>query len=169
MRAYSKSPLSYSSSRLSIRSIKRLNTLEIFLFIPVPYLNTIFYPETLAILKKDLPCILKSKCLNELNLPFQIEACQTEIGHLFEHICLENLQKFNYLVSGQKRLFRGITIWDWKKNPKGSFKIEIITEKIDPSVHVLAIAESIKLLEKIILSEVKKEGQHVVLPLEYIS
>ncbi|MCL4415135.1 MAG: hypothetical protein M1365_00315 [Actinobacteria bacterium] len=131
-----------------------------------PYVNTLFFPRTLEILEKKVPTIFNSKCLNKYNLPFRIEAAQTEIGHLFEHIVLEFLSKYR---NDPKEKFKGRTIWNWKVNPRGFFEIKIKTNSCDTSLYSIALLEGIKILEEIILSGVKKEGQYAQLPLQAIA
>lgn len=170
MRTYSTYPLVYRSSKLSIEAINRKSQAEISLFLSFPYVNTLFFPKTLDILEQNLPTVLKSKCFNKFNLPFRTEAAQTEMGHLFEHILLEYLFKLNLKYKGEKQVFSGRTSWDWKKDPRGLFKITInTTTDMEKFIFTIALGKSIEILEKIITSEIKKEGQRILLPLEYNS
>lgn len=88
-------------------------------------IHTGLMPNTLSVLKKELPTILRSHCFNEDNQPFRIEVKQTEIGHLFEHILLEYLCKQKLQNGSKTATFSGTTDWNWNKDPQGTFWITI--------------------------------------------
>lgn len=72
-----------------------------------------------------LPGLKRHVCHNYPGLPFVKEAMITEIPHLFEHVVLE-LQRRAHDLSGQRiPLLTGLTEWNWKKDPVGTFRIRI--------------------------------------------
>jgi hypothetical protein len=73
----------------------------------------------------------------------------TEIGHLFEHILLEYLCLAK-LDSGEKSAeFCGCTTWNWKREPKGMFHIEITKTQGDSLYFARAYQQSVQLLSLI--------------------
>ena len=87
--------------------------------------NTSDLPNTLVFLRENYPSVLKTQCYNDQNLPFIVEVQQTEIGHLFEHILIDNLCALKIKSGAKSAVFNGTTSWNWKKNPYGSFQIWI--------------------------------------------
>ncbi len=110
-----------------------------------PIVNTGYIPQTYKILKKYLPSILRSKCFNKYNYPFRKEVKQTEIGHLLEHILLENICLLKKELGLRNPIHNGLTEWNWKKEP-GIFFINIDASYKDKDVFVKALDKSIFLL-----------------------
>jgi hypothetical protein len=111
-----------------------------------------------SILKENLPSIFSSICYNEKNFPFQKEMQNTEIGHLYEHILLEYVAQLHFKEKGDQSEFVGVTSWDWKKNPRGTFEIEINIGSKDKEILLKAMKLTDNLIGKILLpffSEVK--------------
>lgn len=115
-------------------------------------LNTKNIPKTLEFLKLYLPNIAGAKCYNPENLPFMQEAAQTEIGHLFEHILLEYLSDESISIYKNRLLFSGVTTWNWKKEEKGVFRINITVGEKDKEIFINALEKSAILLKKILVS-----------------
>lgn len=109
------------SLNINISSLKTFITMRLF----TDFVNTSEIPATFAILERNLPSILKAKCYNYENLPFFKEVRQTEIGHLYEHILLEYLCKHKISKGVSSAEFSGVTNWNWKKDPRGTFHIKI--------------------------------------------
>lgn len=114
--------------------------------------NTKNIPQTLNLLRIDLPSILFSKCYNPDNLPFTQEAAQTELGHLFEHILLEYLSNESISVYKNRLVFSGVTTWDWTKEEKGIFRINITVGQKDRDIFLNALEKSVILLKRILTS-----------------
>ncbi len=114
--------------------------------------NTKNIPQTLGILKLHLPSIFFSKCYNPDNLPFTAEAAQTELGHLFEHILLEYLSDESISIYKDRLIFSGVTTWDWTKEEKGVFRINIAVGQNDKDIFLNALEKSVTLLKKILTS-----------------
>lgn len=115
-------------------------------------------PKITSILKENLPSIFSSICYNEKNFPFQKEMKNTEIGHLYEHILLEHIAQIHFKENGNQSEFVGVTSWDWKKSPRGTFEIEINVGAKDREVLLKAMKLTDNLIGRILLpllSEVK--------------
>lgn len=90
-----------------------------------PILNTRDLPHTLHFLKKHSPGVLNTTCYNEYNLPFKKEVVKTEIGHLFEHIILEELCSLKIAGGACSASHCGKTSWNWIDEQEGIFHISI--------------------------------------------
>lgn len=117
-----------------------------------PVINTKDIPQTYFMLKKYLPKILKSKCFNQDNRPFDIEVRSTEIGHLFEHILLEYLCEEKTSQGIDRPIYNGVTEWDWNRDRKGVFHINIDVGQRERSVFEQALIKSIDLTRQLIIS-----------------
>lgn len=135
---------------LNIRH-KEKNT-NIVLKLGIPFVHTNNIPDTISILKKELPGVLETECFNDNSIPFEVEARNTEIGHLFEHILLEYLCQIKSSANSGEFCFNGETTWNWKRDKFGTFHISISAGHADVKVFYLALEKSIYLLEKIIKS-----------------
>lgn len=114
--------------------------------------NTKNIPQTLNLLRIDLPSIFFSKCYNPDNLTFTQEAAQTQLGHLFEHILLEYLSNESISIYKDRLVFSGVTTWDWTKEEKGVFRINITVGQKDRDIFLNALEKSTILLKKILTS-----------------
>lgn len=113
-----------------------------------PALYTEDLPCTLAVLEKRIPTIFTNHCRNGKGYTFKREAKNTEVGHLFEHLILENLK----LLALKKRKtadYRGVTSWDWSNNRRGSFDIVVYSGKKDKKLFSIAFAKSVRIMEEI--------------------
>ena len=108
---------------LKIRQTRKVTVIDMQVHSPI--VNTCEIPETLEFLKTNYPGVLKTQCFNDKDLPFSVEVKQTEIGHLFEHILIENLCALKIKGGSKSAVFNGTTSWNWQKNPYGSFQIWI--------------------------------------------
>lgn len=89
------------------------------------YTNTRSLPDTLNFLEKNFPGVLATQCFNPENLPFHHEVRETEFGHLFEHIFIEQLKNVKVRNGHKRVVIHGRTDWDWNTNPHGLFEIFI--------------------------------------------
>lgn len=112
--------------------------------------NTKQIPNTFLILSKMLPTVLKSKCFNNQNKPFFEEVVETEMGHLFEHILLDYFCQYKIMNGCKKVVIGGVTDWNWKKDPIGTFRITINSGKNDISTFVNAFHKSTELFSIIL-------------------
>jgi hypothetical protein len=117
-------------------------------------------PAAIRVLKQKLPNIFTSQCFNDQNLSFFEEAQHTEIGHLFEHILLEHLCATKAALGFDMVEFAGVTRWNWHKNPRGSFSIEISANQEDRIIFNEALKKTIHLMNQIF-----EESNHTIHPM----
>lgn len=66
-----------------------------------------------------IPSIRSHRCDNDDRLTFEVEAQDTEIPHLFEHLVIElQVQAVGGSLSGE-------TSWDWTRDPRGCFHVAV--------------------------------------------
>jgi hypothetical protein len=70
---------------------------------------------------KICPGLRKHKCDNFMKQTFMRELKNTELAHVLEHLMIENLLNFDKNLHSVSAW----TSWNWKKNPKYSYTIEI--------------------------------------------
>lgn len=127
--------------------------------------NTREIPKTLPILRKYLPTILVATCFNDEALPFAVEVKRTEIGHLFEHILLENLCKMKIANGAQDATFSGRTYWNWTREPKGTFQIVIKAGYKEGEIFQTALIQSMSLVKEIMVSKIPQASTNTNIPL----
>lgn len=115
--------------------------------VTTPVVNTTSLPSTHRMLKSYLPTILASQCFNDAELPFSEEVCQTEIGHLFEHILLEYLCELKLKKGYDEAIYAGRTKWNWDEDPFGTFHILINTNNEDVDILPAALRKTIDLMK----------------------
>jgi hypothetical protein len=122
-----------------------ISRLTIIMQLLTQAVNTRHIPNTVSLLQEYCPSVLKTTCFNEYNIPFRREVKATEIGHLFEHILLEQLCIEKLEMGCRSAEYSGRTYWNWVKEPRGLFKIYIdatfsdhqyITHALDRTVHI---------------------------------
>ncbi len=113
------------------------------------HVTTQTLPLTEEVLGKYLPTIFGCQCFNDANKNFREESKNTELGHLFEHIMLEYLC-MEKLKDNEDASYEGKTSWNWEKDPKGTFYIEIMTGMEDVELIKKAFNKSIGLLKRIL-------------------
>lgn len=118
----------------------------------LPFVNSHSFPQTAVILGKFLPQVFSHRCFNNKNLPFYQEACQTELGHLFEHILLEYLRQLKVEAGFKDPVYRGETSWNWNQEKEGIFHIEISAGEEDLEILRIALEKSISLMNIILSS-----------------
>lgn len=126
----------------------------------VPIINTNQIPHIVQYLKHAFPSVLTTQCFNDQNLPFSQEVKDTEIGHLFEHILLEELCLLKIQRGSRCATFNGITNWNWVKEPQGTFHIEIDSTYKDADILVEALDKTLKLVEIIIPQNIPQKKKH---------
>lgn len=133
---------------LNIQHNKHTTLILMTLFTPI--VNTAEIPQTLQLLETLLPSVLKTRCFNDKDLPFDQEVTQTEIGHLFEHILLEYLCIYKLQSGCNCAKFKGFTDWNWQLNPWGTFSITINCGYRDLRIFAQALDKSIALTQLIL-------------------
>lgn len=116
-------------------------------------LNTNDIPFISELLKQHLPSVLRTECFNDENLPFALEVKNTEIGHLFEHILLDYLCQLKVAKGSADAVFAGRTKWNWFRDPKGMFHINLNCGFQDADILPLALERTIALMRIILLSK----------------
>ncbi len=129
-------------------------------------INTYDLPETLNFLKNNYPRVLNTQCFNEDNRPFEIEVIQTEIGHLFEHILIDKLCALKIKSGATSAVFNGLTSWNWKKNPLGSFQIWVDIGKKDFEIFIQGLQTTISLTKKLMKPEIPTNNLRAI-PLDH--
>lgn len=146
----------YDDYSLAVRNAH--SKIHITMVMQKPIFHTSSLPETYLILKSYLPRVLKSLCFNDSGLPFDMEVKNTEIGHLFEHILLENLCEIKVKNGHNKVSFKGVTNWNWQVDLRGTFHIQVEIEPDDIEYFQEALEKSVSLLNKILVSENRFEN-----------
>lgn len=134
---------------LKLSLVQNSKNTKVEMHLLTPTVNTHDLPHTLSVLQELLPSVLYTKCFNEKNLSFIEEVTQTEIGHLFEHILLENLCLLR-IRNGRDAIYNGVTHWNWFKYPKGTFHITLDSSLRDQDIFPQAMTQSLELLEHIL-------------------
>jgi hypothetical protein len=111
-----------------------------------------------SILKNDLPRVLNTKCFNNERIPFSEEVKNTELGHLFEHILIQNLCDLRQSSPLDNKSYSGETSWNWDKYSYGSFHISISADESDDDIFPKALEKSLTLTEKILSSAMIDAG-----------
>lgn len=97
-----------------------------------------------------LPHLLDNvKCYNGQNHPFAVEMLATETGHLYEHIWLEVLC-CEKLRTAHTAHYRGQTSWNWKKDPRGIFHVELNATEKDRHLIEYTSQISLRILEQVL-------------------
>lgn len=142
---------SFSHQLCSLILTHDIDETQIEMTLLSPHLTTKNLPETAKILKKYAPSVLCTKCHNDAHLPFRKEVKDTEMGHLFEHLLIDHLSQRD-ANQGIDRTYYGVTEWDWRIDPRGTFHITLSAGEKDQSSLYEAITDSYQLLEKILCS-----------------
>ena len=140
----------YTHPHFSLALMPAQAEIQMTMCMSTPVFHTCDIPATYSILKSLLPSIFASKCFNDNKYTFTKEVKNTEIGHLFEHILLEYLcfEKVNRGFSDA--LFNGVTNWNWKEEPKGTFHIVIDANWSEKELFLAALEKSIILVNMIL-------------------
>src|SRR5258708_18437320 len=113
-------------------------------------LNTSELPTLIEVLQENLPSVLQTTCYNDLNLPFNEEVRNTEIGHLFEHILLEYLCQHKIAKEATRATYAGRTRWNWHRDPLGRFHIHLNCGKKDADILPVALESTVSLMKTIL-------------------
>lgn len=142
--------ISYSSLffNLKIRQTKRATVIDMQLNTQV--VNTSEIPHTINFLENNYPSVLSTQCFNDNNLPFAVEVSATEIGHLFEHILIDELCALKIRSGAKSAVISGNTSWNWKINPYGSFQIWVDIGKNDLPILIEGLKTAIYLTQQLI-------------------
>jgi len=134
----------------SLELTQKPKTTSIFMSLFTSETYTSSLPTCFPYLQQILPSIFKSSCFNSGYLPFSIEAKETEIGHLFEHIVLEYLCLEKLKLGFKSADYQALTTWNWYQNPIGTFKIDFQLNSNQIFLFLSSVSQSVKLLDKIL-------------------
>jgi hypothetical protein len=109
-------------------------------------------PQTSVFLNQKFPSVMQTRCFNENNLPFKEEVKNTEMGHLFEHVLLQNLYLIKSSAGHKQVTFNGRTYWNWGEHAQGHFKIVIDSGISDSAYFASALENTIELTEDLFLT-----------------
>jgi hypothetical protein len=117
-------------------------------------LTPIFYsgeiPQTVRMLRDNLPSVLRCQCFNSAGFPFRHEVKDTEMGHLFEHLIIEFMCQEKLNSGARSATFSAVTFWNWNHDPRGTFHIEIEAKPSDFKFFYPSLKSATALLNKII-------------------
>lgn len=105
-------------------------------------------PSTFSVLNQTIPSIFDNYCYNQNKYSFKKEVKNTEVGHLYEHLILENLKIFKIDSCGKADV-RGETHWDWIKDKKGTFNIVVYSDRGENGFFNKALGKATEVLEMI--------------------
>jgi hypothetical protein len=146
--------LFYISSNFSLEIAQTKNKTFLTMQLHIHSVNTKDFPTTSLFLGKNLPSVLRTKCFNEENLSFKEEVRATEIGHLFEHILLDQLCLLKIERGYKSAVFNGRTYWNWEKNPRGMFDIVLDIGREEIALFSDALDRTIRITELFLFSSV---------------
>lgn len=154
-------PYSSPYFRLYIDADKKKTSITMDML--TPFLTTKSLENVKLFFLQNIPGILKNRCFNDANLPFEKEIEQTELGHLFEHMILEFLCREKRLLGYSNVLYNGRTRWNWEKERKGIFHIAINTGTAEKEILNKALVSSVDLINKLLDNSefIKSAGSYV--------
>lgn len=147
--AQTPSLLIYSSPLFTLSMVQSQKNTRLQMQLLVPHVNTRYFPQTMTFLETNYPNVFRTECFNEKNLPFTVEAKATEIGHLFEHIVLEEMVSLKVAAGEYDAVFNGRTDWNWKRDPEGLFHILLDVGKKELALLIQALGKAIHLIESL--------------------
>lgn len=135
---------------LKIRQTSKITVIDMQL--NIASVNTCDFPGTLTFIENHCPSVLRTQCFNDKNLPFALEVTQTEIGHLFEHLLIDELCVLKIKRGAKCASFRGTTSWNWQKNRYGSFQIWIDIGSNDLNLLIAGLKKAVRVTGNLIES-----------------
>ncbi len=157
----------YQSDTFSLDIFQTATNTDLTMELHKPIVNTKELPHTLPFLREHFPGVLRTKCYNEQNLPFKKEVVRTEIGHLFEHIILEELCSLKIADGACTAIHSGETSWNWVEEAEGIFHITIDIGNREFMVLSKAVSKASYLIESLFAVN-KLYGQPDEVPVESI-
>lgn len=120
--------------------------------------TTAHIPFITTFLKQYNPTVLVTECFNPQNLPFYKEVKSTELGHLFEHMLIDEMRRLQE-NNGFKHVYNGETSWDWEKSGYGVFSIWIDSGYSEEPLMHTALNETIMLFRKLLTTKADAMGK----------
>lgn len=123
---------------LEIRVLPEQQRLQLVVQMPLSCFHTSQVPHLPSRLFSLLPGLAEHTCHNDDGIPFHEEACCTEIPHLFEHLLVELQLQAQH---AEDLTLRGMTEWNWHRDPHGLFHVEVEYENELLAVGAIRLAE----------------------------
>lgn len=142
---------------LKVKCYAHKTTIVMEVFSPTIYTSEL--PLTGEVLRQFLPSIFTCKCYNSNNHSFREEVKNTEIGHLFEHILLEFLCLDKINKGACQAEYYGVTKWNWERDPKGVFHIDVNLGYEEINLLLDGIRKSVDLLKLILGGDLSFSNQ----------
>lgn len=140
----------YQSGQFSIDLSSMLSKTTMTMRMHVPIANTRDVPGTRDFLHHHFPSVLSTTCFNRDHIPFAEEVQHTELGHLFEHILLDQLCIAKLTDGCDEAVYNGVTSWNWIKEETGVFHITVDIGRKEFRYFIMAFKETVRLLEQLI-------------------
>lgn len=123
--------------------VERINVtpkvVEVLVRIPAEEpLRTSAYPELPRLALELLPGLAKHDCRNADGRRFVVELGDTEVAHLFEHLTLELMA-----LAGSPRTTTANTSWDFRRDGRGAFHVEIAYDNDLVCLGAIRLAERV--------------------------
>ncbi|OGM14978.1 hypothetical protein A3A76_05505 [Candidatus Woesebacteria bacterium RIFCSPLOWO2_01_FULL_39_23] len=138
----------YCSRNFSVKIDQQKDKVFLLQQITNPAIHTDILSGTIPVLLKKIPTIFGNFCCNNAQLSFKNEVKNTEVGHLFEHLILENL-KLETLKKENNADYIGETTWNWNLEKIGTYNITIFSPTKNKDIFYKACMKSIAILEEI--------------------
>ncbi len=135
----------YQSANFQYQTLIHHQHADLIMNFPKACWSTTCFPEMYHFLQVRQPSVLETTCFNDENLTFSEEVKQTEMGHLFEHLVIDQLCQLKAKTDDAE--FEGCTEWNWWKYPIGSFKVTININHQDQKYLDHALRTSEQLIE----------------------
>jgi len=149
----------YKSHTFSLFQIQTPLTTKIIMQMHIPCLNTKSIPMTLLFLKNMYPQVLKTQCFNDDGLSFREEVKATEIGHLFEHILIEEIYSRQSAKEKRSVVINGNTAWNWYRDPRGTFHILVDRGSKDKDIVEISLHKAVLLIEQLLTLRIESKSR----------
>jgi len=133
---------------ITLKDIKYYpNRTKITLHLTEKYRMTGDFDRFSQLLIGKLPGIMLHKCKNSGKKPVAEELENTETAHALEHILIELI----FLIDTDVERVSGVTAWNWKQQPEGTYHINLTyTDKL---ILEKCLQEGLLLLDKTIVEK----------------
>lgn len=140
----------YQSDNFILTAVHTDHETQLTMELLCDIVNTRDIPDTSHFLENHMPGVLNTQCFNEHNYSFKEEVKQTEIGHLFEHLVLDELCRLKVKSGAQRASFSGLTSWNWEQDPRGVFHITIDIGHNEGTIFKEAIQKCVQVIESLL-------------------
>lgn len=135
---------------MSVLSIERIDVgetrVEALVRVAEPALKTSTFPGLSARAFAALPGLVRHSCHNDAGVDLRRELADTETAHLLEHVAFELMA-----LSGSPRTLRGKTRWDFARDGRGTYHVELDYD--DDLVAIGALKAAAEVVEWLVSGE----------------